>query len=800
MRACRQFLVAAAAFVFATAPAWAGDPLPVYADVPRQPLVASVRRLAEALEMSGDPLPAETRRRLDAAMAAAEDATAVRDVQEALDPLCLALVTINPESRVKVSEGPVKKRLLQQGWRTFLVKVRNEAGVNPALRVASPNALPMVAQGKGKRQRPQADDALPGAAALVDRFLEVAVPAREPLKPTLSGLAVEYRPVEIFSRDSGQREATLAFDIGTGTQDIGFRGEVAVLFDCEPSVPVTLRVRDHDGSPTIASILIKDALGRVYPLPSRRLAPDFFFQEQVYRADGEQVMLPAGSYTFTVGRGPEYRQRSFAVSVPAATEHTVEVALDRWIHTAGRGWYSGDHHIHAAGCAHYDSPTEGVGPEAMLRHVRGEDLAVGCVLTWGPCWYTQKRFFDGRVSALSGRDAVMRYDVEVSGFPSSHAGHVCLLRLTEDEYPGADTLEEWPSWTLPILRWARKQGAVTGYAHSGFGLAPPDVMPDGARAYPPMRGYNVGDVPDDWPGKPAVALPDAAVPRFDGIGSNEFIVAAAHGLVDFTSVADSPAAWELNIWYHVLNCGLTPRISGETDFPCITDARVGQGRVYVGLDPGGGLTYDAWVEGLRDGRSYCGDGRSHVIDLTVGGLGLGRPGTGGAASRLDLDAADSVTVVFEAAALLPEKPDAEARAIRSRRPDRGPYWHLERCRIGDSRKVPVEVIVNGRVAATREFEADGHLERFEIPVSIERSSWVAVRILPSLHTNPVFVHVGGRPIRAARASAAWCRRAVDVCWASKRDKIRPEERDAAQAAYDAAAAVYDRVLAECPAD
>jgi hypothetical protein len=112
----------------------------------------------------------------------------------------------------------------------------------------------------------------------------------------------------------------------------------------------------------------------------------------------------------------------------------------------------------------------------------------------------------------------------------------------------------------------------------------------------------------------------------------------------------------------------------------------------------------------------------------------------------------------------------------------------------------VEVIVNGRVAATRELEADGHLERFEIPVSIERSSWVAVRILPSLHTNPVFVHVGGRPIRAARSSAAWCRRAVDVCWASKRDKIRPEERDAAQAAYDAAAAVYDRVLAECPAD
>ena len=125
MRACRQFLVAAAALVCAVAPARAAESLPVYADVPRQPLVASIRRLAEALEMAGEPLPADVRRRLDAAAASADDATAVREVQAALDPLCLALVTVNPESRVKVSEGPVKKRLLEQGWRTFLVKVRN---------------------------------------------------------------------------------------------------------------------------------------------------------------------------------------------------------------------------------------------------------------------------------------------------------------------------------------------------------------------------------------------------------------------------------------------------------------------------------------------------------------------------------------------------------------------------------------------------------------------------------------------------------------------------------------------------
>ena len=37
---------------------------------------------------------------------------------------------------------------------------------------------------------------------------------------------------------------------------------------------------------------------------------------------------------------------------------------------------------------------------------------------------------------------------------------------------------------------------------------------------------------------------------------------------------------------------------------------------------------------------------------------------------------------------------------------------------------------------------------FDVP--IERSSWVALRILGTAHTNPVFVVVGGKPIRASR--------------------------------------------------
>jgi hypothetical protein len=57
--------------------------------------------------------------------------------------------------------------------------------------------------------------------------------------------------------------------------------------------------------------------------------------------------------------------------------------IERWIDPAKFGWWSGDHHIHAAGCAHMN-PTEGVLPADMVRHTLGEDLKVRATLTWGP--------------------------------------------------------------------------------------------------------------------------------------------------------------------------------------------------------------------------------------------------------------------------------------------------------------------------------------------------------------------------------------------------------------------------------
>ncbi|MFK7734840.1 MAG: CehA/McbA family metallohydrolase [Pirellulaceae bacterium] len=764
------------------------------ADVDRQPLEASVQRIVQALSIAGSPLPEQDLAEIKSLQQDSNDPLVIRRLQEILDQHCLVKVQINPESRVKVAMGDKLPQLDERGWTNFLVKVVNEAGVTAPLSCLSEQAKPMFIPSDSSAKPKLAIS----PADANRRWLDIKMLTSQPLQEKLSGLRVEYRILQLYSRDAGQREATLSMHVGQGTQDLGFRSEVPILFECRPSIELPLTIRDFDGTPTTCSLLVKDLRNRVYPNPSRRLAPDFFFHEQVYRTNGESLRLAPGDYVIQASRGPEYITKEFQVSVSDESPDPLEIKLERWIHLAELGWFSGDHHVHAAGCSHYQNPTEGVTPKDMMRHLLGEDLNVGCVLSWGPCWYYQKEFFEGDVSALSLPRNQMRYDVEVSGFPSSHAGHLCLLNLTEDDYPGTRSIEEWPSWTLPVLQWGKEQGGIVGYSHSGWGLALPDYLPSGKR----------GGLPNTWgggrgsKGRAADKLPDYAMPPFDGIGANEFIVATTQGVCDFISAVDTPAIWELNIWYHTLNCGFETRISGETDFPCIYGERVGLGRSYVHLPEAisSELRYEDWVKGLRDGRSYVSDGMSHLTQFSIDGQQLGQVNGAGKASRMTVQTAGSRVVKCTVAALLPAKQDDQGKRIAARRLDEKPYWHLERARVNQTRKVPVELIVNGQVAARREINADGSLHELQFDIDIESSSWVAVRILPSVHSNPIFVEVADKPIRASRKSAQWCRDAVDVCWNQKKNLIRPEEIEAAKAAYDRARSVYSTIIKECSTD
>ena len=735
--------------------------LPLVIDVPLQPFAAQVTRLIAAAEYLGAPLPPADQRELEAALKMSDEASAATSLQRVLDRHCLVGVEINPEMRVKVARGPARPELVEHGWRQFLVKVHNQAGTTAVLRGISSQARRLAG-------------AMPDE--LRHLWLDLQMFESQPLTRTLSGLVLEYRIVQLYSRDPGQREATLTFDVGQGTQDLGYRNEVPILFTIQAAESVPLRVRDETGAPTVAAFVIRDAQGRVYPSRAKRLAPDFAFHAQVYRADGEVVKLPGGTYLVEFWRGPESitktQQLTVADSTVGANRQNAATLgasfqIERWIDPAKFGWWSGDHHIHAAGCAHYMNPTEGVRPEDMVRHTLGEDLKVGATLTWGPGFDTQKQFFTGKDALVSRPPYLLHYDVEVSGFGSHQSGHLVLLRLKEQIYPGGASSEHWPTLGLNTLRWAKRQGAVCGPAHSGFGLE-----------------VNSSD------------LPNYIVPPFNGIGANEYIVDVTHEIpgadgkpvraVDFISTVDTPYVWELNIWYHTLNVGFRTRISGETDFPCVYGEKVGLGRSYVKLD--GKLDYADWCEGIRRGRNYVGDGRSHILDFAVDDVRMGEND-----SELRLSAARRVKVHVRAAALLPEKPNPERG--RRRYQDQ-PYWDIERARIGDTREVAVELVVNGYPAAKQNLVADGALRDLTFEAAIERSSWLAVRILPSSHTNPVWVLVAGKPVRASRRSAEWCLKGVDQCWSQKERFIKRDELEQAKADYEHARRTYQRLMRE----
>ena len=102
--------------------------LPLVTGVEWQPFSAQIWRLIEATESLGSPLSAADKATLQAALNSSGDAEAIRRVQELLDAHCLFGVSINPEMRVKVSPGPARPDLVEQGWRQFLVKVQNESG------------------------------------------------------------------------------------------------------------------------------------------------------------------------------------------------------------------------------------------------------------------------------------------------------------------------------------------------------------------------------------------------------------------------------------------------------------------------------------------------------------------------------------------------------------------------------------------------------------------------------------------------------------------------------------------------
>jgi hypothetical protein len=789
-----------------------------------QPLAANVQRLLSALEALGTPLAQPTLDEISKAIAT-EDGSAL---QSWLDPLALFIIEINPELRVKVKRGPGDPILQQAGYTPIIVKVINDATLARTLNISSPQAGPVYAGASEGILLRQAQTELKKNENTnrERRFLDVEMFDQSPMTGKLSGLSVEYALALINCSEAGVREATIAFDVGEGTQDLGFRSEVPVLFSVRPAVPVKLSIHDANGQPTTARLEFRDEYGHVYPPQAKRLAPDFFFQPQIYRKDGDVVLLPPGEFTLESSRGPEYVRQVRKVTVAAGERSgvsppvqatpeqqantTLAVNLQRWITPAESGFYSGDHHIHAAGCSHYDNPTQGVTPADMFNQVKGEGLNVGCVLTWGPCFDHQRNFFSAGADTISEPQTVLKYDLEISGFGSAALGHVCLLNLQNQTYPGSEgtSTQGWPTWTVPVMRWAKEQGGVTGYPHSALHVDAKqaaarliqnlDTNKDGSLSLEEARGqllpekFSVIESDRDQmlslselqrsADRAADELPNFAYPAMDGGGAMEIFVSTSEGVCDFISAMDTARIPEWNTWYHLLNCGYPLKLSGETDFPCMSSRRVGQGRVYVQLGDVQEVNFVDWCRGIAAGRSYVSDGYAHATSFTVDGTTPGKE---------DISLAAPASVIAETTvAFAAEQPRAVAYGTLQPPTGKrtvGDTVNLHAPRDTDFVKGGerlVEIIVNGQVAASQNVPADGkpHDLKFEIP--IQQSSWIAVRQFPQLHTNPVNVIVSAKPIRASRGSALWCAESVRLLWKNRNRFIAESERPAAKETYE----------------
>ncbi len=193
------------------------SPLPVIEEVDAKPLREQCRRLLQALEGQSSPLSAENVKELQSLLKDGGDPEkAGARIQALLDAHCLIGVHINPESRVKAARGPAPAELQHSRPVVFLVKVHNEAGVTHGLTVSGPQLRT-------------------GAKAEAGHWLEAAVQTDRPLRKTLTGQKLDYVVVRFTAHEAGKREATLQFDVGQGTQDLGFRAEVPVLFVIRPA-------------------------------------------------------------------------------------------------------------------------------------------------------------------------------------------------------------------------------------------------------------------------------------------------------------------------------------------------------------------------------------------------------------------------------------------------------------------------------------------------------------------------------------------------------------------------------------
>ncbi len=346
-------------------------------------------------------------------------------------------------------------------------------------------------------------------------------------------------------------------------------------------------------------------------------------------------------------------------------------------------WVSGDTHLHTHGCGGATTPA------ALVRLMVAADLQVGCSLVWGSGYNQDLPFFTGEDHPASRPGHILHYDLEVSAFPAAELGHLNILGLSEVEF--SDRPFETPRSGLPVVKWALQQG--------------PRVL----------VGMNHGFA---WPGDGSFPSPGRCCIPF------EFPVHVANGTLSFFEEEFAENASEpitrgtMLLWRVVQNSGFRVALTGASDYLCIIRGNLRSPnalRTYVLIE--GELSYEAFLEGIRAGRTLLAVGAADWMDLTVEGVPLG--------GEIETSAGEELHVVVESDL---------------------------------SRRDRVTVLVNGEPVET--LTVDAGPQTHTLTLTLEKSSWIAARTA-RVQTSAIYALVDGQPIRASADDACYLVRYMD---------------------------------------
>lgn len=520
------------------------------------------------------------------------------------------------------------------------------------------------------------------------------------------------------------RDGAAALVVRSLTTGVDETVSVKTLDFRRPTGKLRLKVVDKQyGRSTTARVSIRQTGGKFFAPPGalHRLLDDY---GHFYCSGETEWSLPAGEYSLRAFHGPEFRVSHLSFTIAAGQSKEVSADVDRWTNPSERGWYAGENHIHA----NYGYGQWYNTPETMREQCAGEDLRV-CnfmVANSDTDGVFDREFFRGRPDALSTNETILYWNQE---FRSTHWGHMTLVNLSQLVEPIFTGFKDTTNpWDIPtnsdIADRTHLQKGLVNYTH---GAQNPND--------PYLGAYSGKSIPVD-----------VALGKIDTIDLN------------------ASYAGTVPLWYRLLNCGFHFPPSAGTDcfLNRIRSQLPGASRVYVKTD--GGFSYQAWIDGLRAGRSFVTNGPmlEFRVEETIAG------------GTVRLAAARDVRVVARASSQFP----------------------LDK----------VEVVYNGKVVAAGTLSADKLGSSIDIPIKIPRSGWISVRAqgpghpdhsggLLEAHAAPVYVEVAGKPA-ASREDAEYFLKWIERLSLAMRVRDRipsPTLKQHAESQLEAAREVYLRI-------